>query len=141
MYLPKRDELSFLVVFAFPNASMMGFVARIWRSVSDMPSLSFDAFLFPGRSGSSTVAKYRIMYFAETVLPAPDSPDTMMVWLRWSRIMHLYASSAMANRWGSSWRIVRQGKRRASQLSLKSPLCAPLGMSAGPLTSPFFLPA
>ena len=29
MYLPKRDELSFLVVFALPKASSTGFVARI----------------------------------------------------------------------------------------------------------------
>lgn len=27
-----------------------------------------------------TVAKYRIAYFADTVLPAPDSPDTMIDW-------------------------------------------------------------
>ena len=25
-----------------------------------------------------TVAKYRMAYFADTVLPAPDSPDTMI---------------------------------------------------------------
>jgi len=28
-----------------------------------------------------TFAKYRIAYLAETVLPAPLSPDTMMDWL------------------------------------------------------------
>ena len=27
-----------------------------------------------------TVAKYRMAYFADTVLPAPDSPDTMIDW-------------------------------------------------------------
>lgn len=34
MYFPNRDELSFLVVFALPNASKTGLVARIWRSTS-----------------------------------------------------------------------------------------------------------
>ena len=31
-----------------------------------------------------TVAKYRIAYLALTVFPAPDSPDTIMDWLRFS---------------------------------------------------------
>lgn len=30
------------------------------------------------------VAKYLIAYLAETVFPAPDSPDTMMLWLLFS---------------------------------------------------------
>lgn len=30
------------------------------------------------------VAKYLIAYFAETVFPAPDSPDTIMLWLLFS---------------------------------------------------------
>lgn len=30
------------------------------------------------------VAKYLMAYLAETVLPAPDSPDTMMLWLLFS---------------------------------------------------------
>jgi hypothetical protein len=37
MYFPNRDELSFRVVFALPNASMIGFVARICSSVSLIP--------------------------------------------------------------------------------------------------------
>lgn len=45
MYLPNLDELSFRVVLAFPKASMIGLVARICRSVSDMPSLSLVAYL------------------------------------------------------------------------------------------------
>lgn len=47
---------------------MMGLEARtffsIWVSVVEPP----------------TVAKYRMAYFADTVLPAPDSPDTMILW-------------------------------------------------------------
>lgn len=39
MYFPNLDELSFLVVLAFPNASMIGFVARICSSVSLIPLL------------------------------------------------------------------------------------------------------
>ena len=31
-----------------------------------------------------TVAKYRIAYLALTVFPAPDSPETMMDWFRFS---------------------------------------------------------
>ena len=76
-YLPKRDELSFRVVLALPKASMTGLVARIARSVSLM---TCD----PGRledilSGSSTVAKYRMIYLADIVLPAPLSPLTTIV--------------------------------------------------------------
>lgn len=33
-----------------------------------------------------TVAKYLIAYFADTVFPAPDSPDTMILWSRCSLI-------------------------------------------------------
>ena len=90
-YFPNRDELSFRVVLALPKASMMGLVARICCSVSLMPLASLApaaALRLPGLSGSSTVAKYRMMYLAETVLPAPDSPLTTMVWSFSSRIMH-----------------------------------------------------
>jgi hypothetical protein len=31
-------------------------------------------------SAPHTVAKYRMAYFADTVFPAPDSPDTMIDW-------------------------------------------------------------
>lgn len=37
MYFPNREELSFLVVLALPNASMIGFVARICSSTSLIP--------------------------------------------------------------------------------------------------------
>lgn len=38
MYLPNRDELSLRVVLALPNASMIGLVARICSSTSDIPA-------------------------------------------------------------------------------------------------------
>ena len=73
IYFPNLDELSFRVVFAFPMASMIGDEARtrfsIWVSVWEVPP---------------TVAKYLMAYLALTVLPAPDSPDTMMDWSRLS---------------------------------------------------------
>ena len=66
MYFPNRDELSLRVVLALPMASMMGFEAKtffsICVSVCDPP----------------TEAKYRMAYLAETVFPAPDSPETMI---------------------------------------------------------------
>ncbi|KAH3664626.1 hypothetical protein OGATHE_003441 [Ogataea polymorpha] len=70
-YLPNLDELSFLVVLALPKASMMGFVAKICFSVSDMSWLLWS---------ESTDAKYRMMYLADTVFPAPDSPETTIDW-------------------------------------------------------------
>jgi hypothetical protein len=82
MYFPNRDELSFLVVLAFPNASMMGLLAKICLSVSLIPSSSQPPLALPSAmrrrldeepllAGSSTEAKYRRMNLAETVLPAP----------------------------------------------------------------------
>jgi hypothetical protein len=82
MYFPNRDELSFLVVLAFPNASMMGLLAKICLSVSLIPSSSQPPLALlsamrrrldeePLLAGSSTEAKYRRMNLAETVLPAP----------------------------------------------------------------------
>ena len=78
MYLPKRELLSFLVVFAFPKASMIGLLAKICLSVSlrfsDSPLLSPPVRrreTEAGREGSSTEAKYRKMNLADTVFPAP----------------------------------------------------------------------
>lgn len=79
MYFPNREELSFLVVLAFPNASMMGFVANICSSVWLIPPGVVPTFRLFGFFGSSTVAKYLIMYLALTVFPAPDSPLTTIV--------------------------------------------------------------
>lgn len=52
--------------------SMMGLEARTLSSTLASPEEQL------------TVAKYRIAYLAETVLPAPDSPLTMMDWFLWS---------------------------------------------------------
>lgn len=76
MYLPNRDELSFRVVFAFPNASMIGLLARICLSTSLMPSSPSPLASrlrepWVGLAGSSTEAKYRRMNLADTVFPAP----------------------------------------------------------------------
>src|SRR5277367_2659346 len=79
MYFPNREELSFLVVFALPKASMMGLVAKICSSVWLIPPGVVPTFRRFGFFGSSTVAKYLIMYFALTVFPAPDSPLTTIV--------------------------------------------------------------
>ena len=78
MYLPNREELSFLVVLALPKASMIGLLARICLSTSLIPSSSIlapstrrrleEASFF---AGSSTEAKYRRMNLADTVFPAP----------------------------------------------------------------------
>lgn len=94
VYFPKRLLLSFLVVFAFPMAwrgtppcqvrnseraceprlchtSVMGLEAR---------TLSSTRALLPDLL---TTAKYLMAYRADTVLPAPDSPLTMMDWFLW----------------------------------------------------------
>ena len=75
MYFPNRDELSFLVVLAFPNASMIGLLAKICLSTSLIPSSSPLAsrrrLPVLRLAGSSTEAKYRRMNLAETVFPAP----------------------------------------------------------------------
>lgn len=39
-------------------------------------------------SAPHTVAKYLIAYFAETVFPAPDSPETMIDWFS-SNLIHI----------------------------------------------------
>ncbi|KAH3682258.1 hypothetical protein WICPIJ_006768 [Wickerhamomyces pijperi] len=79
-YLPKREELSFLVVLALPKASMIGLVAKICFSVSDISILvSWPPREFSEVVNSSTEAKYLMMYLADTVLPAPDSPLTTIV--------------------------------------------------------------
>ncbi len=62
--LTKREELSFLTVFAFPNASRTGF---------DMISkfLTFSTSLAMG----VMLAKYLMMIFEASVFPAPLSPE------------------------------------------------------------------
>lgn len=65
MYFPNLDELSFLVVFALPIDSMIGLLAKTRFSMFDEVDPAIEA-------------KYRMANFAETVFPAPDSPDTMI---------------------------------------------------------------
>lgn len=88
--LPKRELLSFLVVLALPIASIIGLLARTFRS------------MFVSDSLPPTAAKYRMAYLALTVFPAPDSPDTMMLRLHFWRSSFVYASSAIAKMCGSS---------------------------------------
>ena len=120
MYFPKREELSFLVVFALPMASMIGLEARtrfsivllnivedvvevvipdlfmieediIWEAVMLLLSL------LPAASLTlAMLAKYLMANLAETVFPAPDSPDTINDWFLDSLSSLLYASSATA---------------------------------------------
>ena len=62
----KRDELSFLTVLAFPNASKIGFVAKT-DSCEVILLSALDSF-------SDKCAKYFIINFAASVLPEPLSP-------------------------------------------------------------------
>ena len=103
MYLPKRDELSFRVVLALPIASITGFEARILASICVSPSS------VPG--APQTVARYRIANLALTVLPAPDSPDTMIDWHLPSSCSCEYASSATAKTCGGSSPILHPSYR------------------------------
>jgi len=64
MYFPKRDELSLRVVFAFPNASSIGLVARICLSISLESSKENFVFDFALESGGFTDARYRMMNLA-----------------------------------------------------------------------------
>uniref|UniRef100_A0A224XXU1 Putative secreted protein n=1 Tax=Panstrongylus lignarius TaxID=156445 RepID=A0A224XXU1_9HEMI len=69
MYFPNLLELSFLVVFAFPNASKTGF---------DCNNLSFTVCTCPLLS--DTVAIYSNTFLLASVLPEPDSPEIRMHW-------------------------------------------------------------
>jgi len=64
MYFPKREELSFRVVLAFPKASRAGFVASICRSTSLDSSRDSLVFVFAFESGGLMEARYRIMNLA-----------------------------------------------------------------------------
>jgi hypothetical protein len=63
MNFPNRELLS-CVVFAFPVASIFGL----------RDSTFFSTFISVDEHPE--VAKYCMTYFADTVLPAPDSADT-----------------------------------------------------------------
>ncbi len=77
--LTKREELSFLVVCAFPNASRTGL---------DMMSkfLTFSTSLAMG----VILAKYLMMIFDASVLPAPLSPISNTVWHYYTHTPHTH---------------------------------------------------
>lgn len=63
IYLPNLDELSLRVVFALPNASRMGFVAKICLSIS-LDSSRETLVLDLVSPGGLTEARYRMMNLA-----------------------------------------------------------------------------
>lgn len=67
MNFPNRLELSFRIVFAFPNASRIVFASRIWFSTH---VLTLDV----------TWHRYCRMNLVVSVFPAPDSPDITTDW-------------------------------------------------------------
>ena len=71
MNFPKREELLFRTVCAFPNASRIGFARKIC-------SERFESCRPPdfalGVSEVATAARYCMTFFVFSVLPAPDSP-------------------------------------------------------------------
>ena len=77
--LPKRDELLFRRVFAFPKASRMGFVCRTASSTPPPPACT---------------ARNCIANLVVSVFPAPDSPLTMMLWFLPLVTMSLNAARA-----------------------------------------------
>lgn len=92
VYFPKRLLLSFLVVFAFPIACR-GPPPQVGDSETCEPHPRHTSVIgLDARTLSSTrallpdlltTAKYLMAYRADTVLPAPDSPLTMMDWFLW----------------------------------------------------------
>ena len=52
-------------------------VIKLLTSIIGLEASTFSSTLF-SLAEPLTVAKYRMAYLAETVLPAPDSPLTMM---------------------------------------------------------------
>ena len=81
MNFPKRDELSFRTVFAFPKASKIGLLSsRRWTVISRplMRSFAVGTEDSVGRVHSA-VTRWLITIFTVSVFPAPDSPETKMV--------------------------------------------------------------
>ena len=64
MYFPNLEELSLRVVFALPNASKMGLVARICCSTSLDSSREALVRDFPAALGGFTEARNRIINLA-----------------------------------------------------------------------------
>jgi hypothetical protein len=70
---PNLDELLLRTVLAFPIASISGDEANTFLSTDeDFPPVP------------PTAAKYSMACLAETVFPAPDSPEMMTDWFRFS---------------------------------------------------------
>ena len=87
--LPKRDELRLRTVTAQPKASSTGFAAI---------SASASAPL----SRREWCARYVTSARHDSVLPAPDSPDTTIDWSRASEMSMRRARSAIAYTCGGS---------------------------------------
>jgi hypothetical protein len=94
MYLPNRELLSFLVVFALPIDSMIGLEAKTLFSIVELMTVEepdeLDRFIIEEdiicedvmsetspQLDEAMLAKYLMANFADTVFPAPDSPETM----------------------------------------------------------------
>ncbi len=106
MYFPNLDELSFRVVLAFPMASMTGEEARTRFSIVVSVALP------------PTMAKYFMAYFALTVLPAPDSPDTMIDWFRFSLKLTDVENNLDYNCQKAEWKKGKQRKVNSKSLEL-----------------------
>lgn len=63
---PNRELLLLRVVFALPNASNIGLASNILRSIGPAAAIEWH--------------KYFNKYLVDSVLPAPDSPDTIIDW-------------------------------------------------------------
>ena len=69
----KRDELLFITVFAFPNASKIGFEDMIFFSI-DIPSeVPLPSSSSVAVDGINSAKKYNT-FFVVSVSSAPDSP-------------------------------------------------------------------
>ena len=88
IHLPKREELLLRTVLALPKASSTGFAASSLSCMlpSELPAAS---------------AKNLRQCLVASVLPAPDSPEMMMLWSRRSPRRPRYAEAAVWNTCGS----------------------------------------
>lgn len=68
MYLPKRDELSFRLVFAFPKASSTGLLPI------NLSFTSSTCFLWPVAAAINSST-----FFEASVFPEPDSPTQLIL--------------------------------------------------------------
>ena len=103
VYFPKREELSFRTVFAFPNASRISEHLRIfsssWFPARELGGVMFDKpktedFLRKSISVlrlrincfvSKNFVMHLIASFADSVFPAPLSPLIIIVWFSFLR--------------------------------------------------------